>query len=373
MRWQPDPAGMWGRAGRRPDRRQVLRGLVGLGLAAGLPLLDGCDRSSSSSSREPAAARMHRIGWLHDGEPLRWATGEPWTESTAATSQRLKDRLAELGYVEGRNLHQEFRRAPTPDQLAAAAAELVALPVALILTTAAPLATRAAFDAPGTTPVVMCAGSNDPVKDGYAQSLSRPGGKLTGVIYIVPGAFGAKRLELLKEVMPGLARVGFLYDVGDASVPAREAAFAALEPAARELGLELIYAEVRTLEEWDGAVAALAAAGAQVVVPSTRADWTGRVAMERLSQVALRHRLPILGLNRVSTEVGALVGYAPDPLAIWTRAAEYVDMVLRGARPAELPIEQPTTYNLSLNLRVARDLGLTIPPAVLGRATEVFQ
>jgi putative ABC transport system substrate-binding protein len=351
-----------------------MRGFAGLGLAAAAwPLAAGCDRSAPAARDASPAARVHRVGWLaswdgellRDSSPLSWLLGPP-----GPALQRFLDRLTELGYAEGRNLHWEFRRAPAGDPLAAAAAELVGLGVELILSFGDGWATRAAFEAAGNTPVVAVL--RNPVGDGYAQSLAHPGGKVTGVIY-VPPAFGLKWLELLKDVLPTLARVGVLFDGGNESMMTKETSLASLGPPARELGIELVYEEVRTLEEVEGAVAALASAGVQVVYPSTRASWTGPAMVARLSQEALRHRLPILGLNRDSVKAGALVGYGPDPGAIWSRTADYVDKVLRGARPADLPIEQPTTFELTLNLRIARELGLTIPPSALARATEVFQ
>jgi putative ABC transport system substrate-binding protein len=139
------------------------------------------------------------------------------------------------------------------------------------------------------------------------------------------------------------------------------------------MGIDLLIEEVRAVEEVDGAFARMAAAGAQVMLPVTRIAWTADAGLARLIEGASRQGMPTMGLNRASAQTGTLVANEPDPLAIWGRTAEYVDTVLRGARPADLPIEYPDTFELVINLKTARTLGLTIPPAVLARATEVIQ
>jgi putative ABC transport system substrate-binding protein len=250
----------------------------------------------------------------------------------------------------------------------------VELHVDVILVLAATRALHAAFEALGNTPVVTAASFRDPVREGYAESLARPGGKVTGVLYAsAQGVFGAKQLEVLKETLPELTRLGVLFDVGNESGITKEASLAGLGANARALGMEPIYEEVRELEELGGACVALARAGAEAVYPATRTAWTGPEVMARLSGEALRQRLPVMGLNRDSVAAGALVAYGPDPLPVWTRTADYLDKVLRGARPADLPIENPERYELVINLTIARTLGLTIPPAILARATEVIQ
>lgn len=357
------------------SRRRVIQGAAGLGLAlAGTPLGSACRRSEQSARAEPPA-RVYRIGWLGYGPPLRTSTPLNWQSGPPGPSfQRLMDRLAELGYVEGQTLHWEYRGATDPDQLAADAAELVALPVDVIFIQVAPRAVRAAFETPGTTPVVVAAFGTDPVAEGYAQSLARPGGKVTGVLYSPPGAvFGPKRLEVLKEVLPALTRLGVLLDVGDANVNLRDPFLAWHAVAARELGIELLIEEVRALEEVDGACANMARAGAEAMLPHTRLEWTAGAGLARLIEAALRQGMPTMGLNQVSARIGTLVAYGSDIVAIHGRTAEYLDKVLRGARPADLPIEYPDRYELTINACAAEKLGLTIPPAVLRRATEVIQ
>jgi putative ABC transport system substrate-binding protein len=317
---------------------------------------------------------VYRVGWLAVGPPLRDSTPLTWPPGAPGPILgRFLDRLVELGYVEGRTLHWEFCRATAADELAACAVDLVERRVDLILILAAPQALRAAFEAPGSTPVVMVASTDDPVGEGYAQSLGRPGGKVTGVTSSSPvDVSGPKKLELLKEVLPALTRLGVLLDVGDES-PFMEHTRANLPRNARDQGIELIWAEVRDLEDLDGAFAALARAGAEAVFPSPRIGWTDGEPMVRLFQAALRHGLPMGGWNRRAAEAGALVTYGPDITATFIRAAEYVDKVLRGARPANLPIEQPAHYETVINLKTARALGIAVPPAVIARATEVIQ
>jgi putative ABC transport system substrate-binding protein len=312
---------------------------------------------------------MYRIGWLAEGEPLSESTPLNWPSPLGAAVHRFVERLAELGYVEGRTLHWEYRRATAPDQIAAYAAELVERGVDLIVVTAAPAAQRAAVLAPGDTPVVASI-VGDPVAAGYARSLAQPGGKLTGVSFA--GISTAKRLEVFKETLPALTRLGVLLDVGEENT-SREGARGNLTPIAHQLGMELIFEELRELGELDGALTALAHAGAEGVWPWTRLRWTSGEAMVRIVGDTLRHRLPVNGASRPWWEAGALVAYNVDLVALAGRHAELVDKVLRGTRPGQVPIEDPARYELLINLNTARALGLTVPPAVIARAREVIQ
>jgi putative ABC transport system substrate-binding protein len=366
------------RAPRSLGRRQALRGIAGLGLAAtaGLPLWGGCrDSTSSPSAREQAPDRVSRVGWLARGEPDRASSPFDWPNGPPGPAvQRFLDRLAELGYVEGRTLHWEWRRAPAGDQLSAAAVELATLSLDLILILGDPVALRAAFQAPGTTPIVVGLFLGDPVRDGYAQSLARPGGKVTGLLLQPPNeVFGPKLLETYQEVLPALRRLGVLLDIGPENLVGRDAFLAFMSPAARDLGIELVIEEVRELDEVDGAFARMARAGVDGAWPFVRVQWTGLGLAPRIIGEALRYRLPIMGPQIGWPAAGALFAYGPNFLAVYARTADYVDKVLRGARPADLPIEQPNSYDLVINKQTADTLGLTIPPAVLGRATEVIR
>jgi putative tryptophan/tyrosine transport system substrate-binding protein len=379
MRQQPDAAERPSPVGsNRPERRWVLQQLAGLGLATtALPLLGGCS-SSSSSAGKPAPDRVYRVGWALGLSPAGRAT-DLATLSAAlpdgrldALSLRFVDRLAELGYVEGQNLRWEVRWSPA-DQRAATAAEVVAAGVDVIVTFSSPLALRAAFEAPGSTPVVFCAATIDPVGEGYAQSLARPGGKVTGVTVGEPAATqNGKRLEVYKDVLPALRRLGVLLDVG-AENAFRDPTRATLPQTAASLGLELVWQELGTLDELEEAVAALARGGAEAIYPVTRPTWHAPTQAALFVAAALRHRLPTVGGNIYWPPAGALCVYAPNLEALWTRAAEYVDKVLRGARPGDIPIEQPSQYHLVINKQTADTLGLTIPADVLARATEVIQ
>jgi hypothetical protein len=243
------------------SRRQLL---TGLGVAAaGLPLLAGCGRSAPSpATHEQASERVYRIGWPMEGPPRSGTSLAEWDFPITPANHRLVGRLAELGYIEGRNLRWELRRGLGPDQLAAHAAELAGLGLDLILVISATDALRAAFAAPGTTPVVMGGSSIDPVRDGYAESLAHPGGKVTGVT--AAALPGGKRLEVFKEVLPALTRVGFLLDVREGTEAFRESARMQLPSwvaEARALGMDLVVEEFRDLDEADAACAALARTG----------------------------------------------------------------------------------------------------------------
>jgi putative tryptophan/tyrosine transport system substrate-binding protein len=359
------------------SRRDFARGIIALGLAtSGLPLLGGCRSSGSSpAAREQPSARVYRVGWLGEGTSFRDSSPLMAPSTPNPLYQRFLDRLAELGYVEGRTLHWEVRAATVPDQLAAHAAELAGLNLDLILVLTSVFALRAAVQAPGTTPVVACfGGPTDPVRDGYAQSLAHPGGKVTGVLLSPLGdVFYAKQLEIFKDVLPTLARLGIHFDLSPENPITRDQMLAIMLPPARALGIELVIEEVRALEEIEGAFARMAQAGVDGVFLRVRVGWTGAVPASRMVGWALDHRLPVSGLHRVWAEAGALATYSVDLAAQFARTAEYVDKVLRGARPAEVPIEQPAKYDLFINQRTAATLGLTVPPVVLARAPEVIQ
>ena len=354
------------------SRRRLIRAAAGLGLAlAGSSISAGCG-GAAPSAREARPARVYRIGYLVRGAPD--LTGATITPAFGAGPRRFVDRLAELGYVEGRTLSWDVRAALSDAELAAHAAALVELGADLIVAAGTPQAVRAAIGAPGTTPVVMVAATTDPVGDGFTQSLARPGGKLTGMTLGPPTAvFLAKRLEFFKDALPTLARLGVLIDVAVESTATVEGVLSQLAPIARDLGLELVPAEVRTLDELDGAFEAMAGAGAGGVLPMVRIEWLYNGPERRIVADALRHRLPTTGTLRPWAAAGALTTYSVDIVAMFDRAAVLVDKILRGAHPGDLPIENPDRFELVINLKTARALGLTIPPAVIARATEVIQ
>ena len=274
--------------------------------------------------------------------------------------------LRELGYVEGQNFLMEYRwSAGNIEQLREHAAELVQLGVHVIVT-GGPVATRAAQDLTRMTPIVM-ARDNDPVGDGFVASLARPGGNITGVTTLsreLPG----KQLELLKDAVPGLARVAVLYHPVEVSA-ARQVRDT--EDAARALGLQVHALEVRGLDDFAGAFAAARqgrAEGLIVLAGPVIADYRAQ-----LVALAAQSRLPTMYWQKAFVEAGGLMSYAASDHDIYRRAASYVDRILKGAKPADLPVEQPAKFELVINLKTAKALSLTMPPALLLLADEVIQ
>jgi ABC-type uncharacterized transport system substrate-binding protein len=271
-----------------------------------------------------------------------------------------------LGYVEGQNLVMEYRAAEGQyDRLPALAAELVRLPVAVLLAAITPAA-LAARDATTTIPIVM-AGVGDPVGIGLVASLARPGGNVTGLTSLqseLPG----KELEFLKAVLPTVSRVAVLWNPAN---PAAALAAPGAEVAAQRLGVQLHFVEARGPDTFDGAFAAMTQAhvGALLVM----GDRLFVEHRRRLAELAVMSHLPTMHNIRPFVEAGGLMAYGPSPSDIRRRAAVYVDKILKGTKPADLPVEQPTTYELIINLKTAQALGLTIPPAVLFQATEVIR
>jgi len=273
--------------------------------------------------------------------------------------------LRDLGHVEGRDVVFEYRFAEAGlAQLPALAAELVALKVDLILADTSD-ATRAAQQATTTIPIVMAV-SAAPDQQGFVASLARPGGNITGLSMLAP-ELGRKRLELLKEVLPKAKRIAVLRPE-----PAAAAAMQLrdMEVAARHLDLELVSLDVRFPDpDFAGAFAKAPGADALIVIPDVR------FARERSRIVALvaDRRLPAMYFERLFVQVGGLMSYGPNIGEMFRQAAGYTDRILRGAKPGELPVQQPTKYDFVVNLSAAQALGITIPPAVLSRADDVLR
>ena len=280
--------------------------------------------------------------------------------------EAFRQGLRELGYAEGQNIAIESRFADGKwDQLPSLAAELVRLKVEVIVTYTTP-ATQAAKQATGTIPIVVAA-VIDPVAAGLVASLAHPGGNITGLSQMVPELVG-KQLEILKEVAPKISRVALLgnpANAGNAS-QVRHA-----QNAARALGMRLQSLEARDPREIESAFAAMTTerAGAVIVlIDSTLIDHRKRIA-----DLAARRRLPMVSGTIETAETGGLMAYGPSVRDMFRRAATHVDKILKGAKPADLPIEQPTKFDLVINLRTAKALGLTIPQSVLLRADQVIQ
>jgi len=278
--------------------------------------------------------------------------------------------LRALGYVEGQNLIIERRFAAGHlERLPDLAAELVRLPVDVIAV-AGPTGVRAAMGATTRIPIVMIVGSVDPAGEGLVKSLARPGGNLTGSTYAVsPERFG-KQLELLKEVAPGISRIAIYWDIQMTIF--HQSWAVPLEAAARKLGLQ-IQAPVQVLAR-DGVEGAFATMKQQradavlIVLGGPTFEYYGDVAA-----MAVRNQLPTVATLKAFTAAGGLLSYGPDLPAIYRRAASYVDRILKGTPPGDLPIELPTKYELVINLKTAKALGLKIPQSLLLRADEVIQ
>jgi putative ABC transport system substrate-binding protein len=272
--------------------------------------------------------------------------------------------LRELGYVEGQNIVIEWRFAEEkPERLGALAAELAKLNVEVIVTYTTP-AIKAAMHATKSIPIVM-ANVGDPVAAGFVASLARPGGNVTGLTNLSP-ALGGKRLEILKEVLPKLYRVAVFWNP-DAHTPAlRE-----LESNARSVGVEIRPVDVRVINDIDIAfetASKIRADGLLTLPNSLLVDQRVKVVSH-----ALKRRLPAIYPNREIAEAGGLMAYGPEINENYRRAAVYVDKILKGTKPADLPVEQPRKFELVINLKTAKQIGVTIPSNVLARADKVIR
>jgi ABC-type uncharacterized transport system substrate-binding protein len=276
--------------------------------------------------------------------------------------------LRDLGYVEGQNLRIDYRYAEEqPERLPALAAELVRLPVDVIVARGAP-ATQGAKQATSTLPIVMASGGADPVSTGLVASLAQPGGNVTGVSLAFSGEFAGKWVALLKEALPQVSRVGVLWDP---TQPAIRPLVQETARVAQAVGLQAHVVEARGAEEFDGAFAALVRAGAEALLALP--GGTLYRAHRRLVALAAQHRLPAIYEHREYVAAGGLMSYGPNLDVMVYRGAYYVDRILKGTKPADLPVEQPTKYELVINLKTAQALGLTLPPGVLFQADEIIR
>ena len=287
------------------------------------------------------------------------------TSGTAGPAAAFYRGLRDLGWIEGRNVAIERRSAENRvERFPSLAAELVQLRVDVILAAGGPASLTAAKEATTTIPIVMVASSRDPVADRLAQSFARPGGNITGLT-TAPEEIGGKQLELLKEADPRTSRVGILWDatVG-AFRPSRS-----VEAVARSLKIELLPFEVHAPGDFEAAVAAARKErvnGLMVTPMFTQHS-------KPLADLLARNRLPGISIWSTFPEAGGFMAYGPSLADEFRRAAIYVDKILKGAKPGDLPIEQPTKYNLAINLKAAKALGLTIPPSLLARADHVIE
>jgi putative tryptophan/tyrosine transport system substrate-binding protein len=315
---------------------------------------------AGSAAAWPLAARAQQAGKLATIGFLGVATASAQGQWLAAFVQRLR----ELGWSEGRNVALEVRWAEgRPERFAEVATEFVRLKVDIIVTSGG--AVLAAKHATSVIPIVFAAAS-DPLGGGLVASLARPGGNVTGSS-VQSTDLAGKRLEVLREVVPGLRRLGIMANVG---YPAAVAETAEVQAAARTLGLEVTTSEIRQARDIAPAFEALRARADALYVVTEPLVNTNRV---RISTLSLGARLPTIWGYRELVEAGGLMSYGPNFPDLFRRAADYVDKILRGAKPAELPVEQPTKFDLVINLTTAKALGITIPESFLLRADEVIE
>jgi putative ABC transport system substrate-binding protein len=302
------------------------------------------------------SAKVSRIGLLSPFTPA----------ATAAWHEAFRQGLRDLGWIEGKNVRIEYRYSEgRSDRLPGLAADLVRLRVDVIVAATATDA-QPAKNATSTIPIVV-ASSGDPVGSGLVESLARPGGNVTGLSQIAPETAG-KRLELLKEIVPRLSRVAVLWNPeGQVS----SLGWKEIQLPARQLAVQLHSLEARSANDFDKAFeeATRAGAGALVVMPNP--VFAGNLT--RIADLAVKGRLPSIFHLGEFADAGGLMAYGPDRSDMFRRAAVYVDKILKGARPGDLPIEQPTKFELVINLRTAKALGLAIPQSLLLRADHVIQ
>jgi putative ABC transport system substrate-binding protein len=300
---------------------------------------------------------VRRVGYLVSGSAA----------TSARAMEAFRQGLHDLGWIEGRNLVIDRRFAEDRhDRLPDFATELVRLEVSVIVA-AGTRAAVAARKATATIPIVM-ANAADPLELGLVTSLARPGGNVTGLAYSVNMEIFGKGLELLKEVVPRIRRVAVLSNPAN---PRQAAAIGHVKAAAKTLGVQLQLLSTRGPEEFDGAFAAMARERAEGLLVIAEALFLFH--RDRLADLAARSRLPTMHGLRENVEAGGLMSYGPNIAASLRRAAVFVDKILKGASPADLPVEQPTTFELVINLRAAKALGLTIPPALLARADQIIE
>ena len=301
-----------------------------------------------AAEAQPPSGKTARIGYLgfHSGPSL--------------SDEAFRQGLRELGYVEGKNIVIEYRWADfKPERASALAAELVRLNVDVLVSVTGPVPALAAKSATTTIPIVFEAG--EPVGAGLVTRLDRPGGNLTGVDNFM-GELNVKRLDLLKEAVPGISRVGVLANPANPGTARR---LKEVEGAARALRVKLHVLEARERQEIDAAFAAMAKERAEALLVLTDPMFSAQ--RERIVDLAAKRRLPGIFYSREFAEAGGLLSYSPNLAAMRRRLATYVDKILKGAKPGDLPVEQPTKFEMVINLKTAKALGLTVPRSILLR------
>ncbi len=327
------------------DRRTfiptVIGGLLGVRLASGA---------------QEQSANVYRIGFLSPAS----------SSSMASRIAAFNGGLRELGYLEGQNLTTEFRWGDGKDvNLVEFAAELIERKLDVLVVHGA-AAAQAARKVSSTVPIV-CYACSDVLSTGLVSNLARPGGNITGVTTIAPDVT-AKRLQLLQQVVPKLTRLGVLWNPDN---PVATQELKETEAAARSMGIEVQMAEIRHADDLQAVVSSMTKSRVGALIVMTDAVLYGQ--RNQIAALAIANQLPTVSWTGEFAKGGGLMSYGPDVLALARRAASYVDKILKGAKPADLPIEQPTKFELLINLKTAKALGLTIPQSLLLRADEVIQ
>ena len=324
-----------------------------------ITLLGGAAVGWPVAANAQQAAKVARIGYLSTN-----------LASSPHQHEAFRQGLRDLGYVEGRNVVIEYRDAEGKvERHPALAAELVALKVDVIVVAGSTLTARTAKQATSTLPIVFIA-VGDPVGSGLVTSLARPGGNVTGLSAVSPELVG-KCLELLKQAVPEVDRVAVLWVPGALGERTDKDMLEGAEVAGRALGLQLQFVDARGLENFDRAFSDMtsAHAGGLTVLPSARLLREHR----RLVELAAKNRLPAVYTSREFVDAGGLMAYGANLADLYRRGATYVDKILKGAKPADLPVEQPTKFELVINLKSAKGIGLDVPATVLTRADEVIE
>jgi ABC-type uncharacterized transport system substrate-binding protein len=320
--------------------------VAGLGAVLAAPLAGEAQR----------AAKLWRIGWLSNASPVALGT----------EGDIFRRAFSDLGYIEGQNVVFEFRWSEgSPDRLSTLATELVSRKADAILAIG-PQAIRAAKRATTLTPIVMMT-SGDPVSEGFVDNLARPGGNVTGVSFLSEELSG-KLLQLLKEALPNISRVAVLWNPANG---AHSGYWKDVRAAAQTLGIELHSLELRHPDELSGTLAQAARGHADALLLLLDPTFTANA--RRIADIAIKNRLPTIYALRQLVDAGGLISYGASTADALRRGASYVDKILKGAKPADLPVEQLSKFEFVINLKTAKALGLTIPPSLLLRADQIIE
>jgi putative tryptophan/tyrosine transport system substrate-binding protein len=304
-----------------------------------------------------AQQRTPLVGFLNSASP----------ETYRFNADSFREGLAKAGFIEGRNVRIEERWARGDyAALPALAADLVSIGVAAIAATGDVASARAAQQASSTVPVVFTIGG-DPIRFGLIESINRPGGNVTGILFN-PNVLGAKRIELVREIAPTVSRVALLMNPTNPNVKIEEADAVA---GAKTLGLETVTLNATNPAEIETAFKQLLSAKADAIITSTDPIILDR--REQIVAFAFQHKLPLVGFVLQFAAAGALLSYGPSISWMYRQAGNYIGQILKGAKPAEMPVLQPTQYELVINLKTAKAFGVTVPPTLLARADEVIE